>query len=44
MNLHEYQAKGLLKEFGVPVPTFEVISDTDEALSVTTAWAQSVLS
>ena len=33
MNLHEYQAKGLLKEFGVPVPTFEVISDTDEALS-----------
>ena len=20
MNIHEYQAKGLLKEFGVPVP------------------------
>ena len=33
MNLHEYQAKNLLKAFSIPVPTFEVIHDVDEALS-----------
>jgi len=35
MNLHEYQAKGLFAEYGVPVPKHCVInqaSDTDQAL------------
>lgn len=34
MNLHEYQAKDLLKQYGVPVPLGEVVSDTKTALSV----------
>jgi len=33
MNLHEYQAKNLLKQAGVVVPEYEVISDVDEALA-----------
>jgi len=35
MNLHEYQAKGLFAEYGIPVPRYCVIdqaSDTDKAL------------
>jgi succinyl-CoA synthetase beta subunit len=31
MNIHEYQAKGLLHQFGVPVPTGKVASTADEA-------------
>ena len=31
MNLHEYQAKGLLAEFGVAVPGGEVVMTADEA-------------
>lgn len=34
MNLHEYQAKDLLKQYGIPVPLGEVVSDTKTALSV----------
>ncbi|MBT4884819.1 MAG: ADP-forming succinate--CoA ligase subunit beta [Legionellales bacterium] len=34
MNLHEYQAKNLLKEVGVAVPEYHVITEVDEALSV----------
>ena len=30
MNIHEYQAKGLLKEFGAPVPKGVVIYDISE--------------
>ena len=37
MNIHEYQAKDLLKEFGAPVPNGEVIikiSDLDEKIKL----------
>ena len=39
MNIHEYQAKGLLREFGVPVPDgFPVLSAEDaEAAALTAA-------
>ena len=30
MNIHEYQAKNILKEFGVPVPNGVVILNKDE--------------
>lgn len=36
MNLHEYQAKHLLKQYGVPVPDGEVVRDQESALEVTT--------
>ncbi|MCK5859467.1 ADP-forming succinate--CoA ligase subunit beta [Abyssibacter sp.] len=32
MNLHEYQAKGLFAEYGIPVPTGHVASSPDEAV------------
>lgn len=32
MNLHEYQAKSILKEFGIPTPASEVIWSPEEAL------------
>jgi len=32
MNLHEYQAKQLLKSYGVPVPPNEIATTIDEAL------------
>ncbi len=32
MNLHEYQAKHLLKKFNIPVPNSEVIFNTQEAI------------
>jgi len=31
MNIHEYQAKGLLSQFGVPVPQGKVAASSDEA-------------
>ena len=34
MNLHEYQAKQLLAEYGLPVPKGEVAADVSEALSI----------
>ena len=34
MNLHEYQAKEILKEFGVPIPAFGVASNTKEVQKV----------
>src|SRR5579864_5899549 len=34
MNLHEYQAKQLLKQYGVPVPSGEVVWDADSAADV----------
>src|SRR5690554_3374833 len=34
MNIHEYQAKSLLKEYGVPVPRGGVAFTPEEALSV----------
>ena len=33
MNLHEYQAKNLLKEMGVLVPKYEVVTDIEQALA-----------
>ena len=43
MNLHEYQAKQLLAEFGLPTPRGEVAWNVEEALSIadklgTTEW------
>lgn len=35
MNLHEYQSKNLLKQFGVVVPDGEVVSTPEEVLAVT---------
>ena len=32
MNLHEYQAKAILAEYGVPVPKNEVVSTSEEAI------------
>src|SRR5438034_648880 len=34
MNIHEFQAKALLKKYGVPVPRGEVASTPDEVLRV----------
>ena len=34
MKLHEYQAKGLLSGFGVPVPAGEVAESPEQAVSV----------
>ena len=31
MNLHEYQAKKILRKFGMPVPDFGVASSVEEA-------------
>ena len=33
MGIHEYQAKNILKSYGIPVPTYEVVSTPDEAIS-----------
>lgn len=33
MNLHEYQAKGLFAEYGVPVPKGQVAATADEAVA-----------
>lgn len=30
MNLHEYQAKNILKKYGVPIPEFEVVASMEE--------------
>lgn len=34
MNLHEYQAKNLLKRYGVPVPDFDVATNIEEAQGI----------
>ena len=34
MNLHEYQAKQLLKQYGFPVPMGEVVWNLENALKV----------
>lgn len=34
MNLHEFQAKALFKQYGLPVPTGEVAYNTEEAINV----------
>lgn len=34
MNLHEYQAKGLLRKFGVPTPDGEVIDAKEKAIEI----------
>ena len=33
MNLHEYQAKTLLKEYGIPTTEFEVVDNAEEAVA-----------
>ena len=33
MNIHEYQAKSLMSKYGVPVPTGEVVTNSEEALA-----------
>lgn len=37
MNIHEYQAKALLKTFGVPVPDGQVAFSVDEAVKAAQA-------
>ncbi|MDZ3824493.1 MAG: ADP-forming succinate--CoA ligase subunit beta [Pseudoxanthomonas sp.] len=37
MNFHEYQAKQLFAEFGIPVPAGKVAASADEAVEVATA-------
>ena len=32
MNIHEYQAKGLLSAYGIPVPKHQVIESPEQAL------------
>jgi succinyl-CoA synthetase beta subunit len=39
MNLHEYQAKQLVAEYGLPVPKNDVVRSVDEALTVAAAMA-----
>ncbi len=34
MNLHEYQAKQLLKQYGIPVPPGEIAWNAESALEV----------
>jgi succinyl-CoA synthetase beta subunit len=34
MNLHEYQAKQLLAQHGIPVPKFDVANDIDHAMRI----------
>ena len=34
MNLHEYQAKELFREYGIPVPRGDVVSNTEEGFSL----------
>ena len=34
MKIHEYQAKELLRAFGVPTPTGKVVTTADEAVGV----------
>ncbi|MBS0625182.1 MAG: ADP-forming succinate--CoA ligase subunit beta [Verrucomicrobia bacterium] len=34
MNLHEYQAKKILKKYGIPIPPFGVASSVEEAMRV----------
>ncbi len=34
MNLHEYQAKQLLAQYGLPVPQGEVAWNVEEALTI----------
>lgn len=40
MNIHEYQAKGLLSQYGIPVPRGKVVSSKDEARG----WAEELSS
>jgi succinyl-CoA synthetase beta subunit len=37
MNLHEYQAKKVLADFGVPVPAGRVASTAEEAVAAAAA-------
>lgn len=43
MNIHEYQAKGLLKSFGVPVPNGGLALTAEEALQVALSLASGKL-
>ena len=36
MNIHEYQAKAVLREFGVPVPRGHAAFSVDEAVKAAT--------
>lgn len=45
MNIHEYQAKRILKKYGIPIPEFEVVSSMEEveALLESKHWSSAVL-
>ena len=34
MNVHEFQAKNVLRKFGIPIPNFRVVSSVGEAKQV----------
>ena len=40
MNFHEYQAKQLLAEYGIPVPAGKVAATPDEAVAVAQSLGQ----
>jgi succinyl-CoA synthetase beta subunit len=39
MNIHEYQAKALLRDAGVPVPRGQAAFTPDEAVTARRLWA-----
>ncbi len=41
MNLHEYQAKEVLKKYGLPIPEFVVVESGEEAKKI--KWDQAVV-
>src|SRR5262250_2081000 len=43
MNIHEYQAKAVLREFGVPVPRGQAAFSVDEAVKAASELASPVL-
>ena len=40
MNFHEYQAKELFAEYGLPVPPGKVASTADEAVAIIDNWEE----
>lgn len=45
MNIHEYQAKGILKKYGLPVPDFHVASSLKDVQDILhkTGWTSAVI-
>jgi len=43
MNLHEYQAKDILRSFGVPIPNGEIATTPEQAESIAKAYGSAVM-